>query len=385
MQKKQAAFAAGAVLCVALAGHYVGNVQGADFKEASIIGASTGLESYYAGYGSYYVGEKASSSGISATLQSYYEAYENGNVSKSVTNSLTTMTSEEAAKRAAVLDEYSNLGVANVRNYLNVRKEPKSDGEIIGKMVKNSGCEILGETDGWYEIKSGSVTGYVSKDYILTGDDAVEVALAEADLRVVVTSDGNLNVRQEPNTSSKILDKISTDERYEVEEQLDGWIKIYVGSDEDGNDIYGYISSDYAEVRYALLEAVEFTPVSAESKLRTELCNYALQFLGNPYRWGGTSLTRGADCSGFVLSVYAHYGYSLPHSSRAQANRGTQVSSSEMQPGDLVFYSSGGRINHVAIYIGGGKIIHAANTNSGIIISRWNFRSPAKIVSIIND
>ena len=334
MQKKWIAAAAGIALCVALGGTYTGNAAERDFKGAALAGSSAGLDSYYAGYGSFYVGEKASSSGIALTLDRYYEAYSNGNVRKSVTNSLTTMTSEDAAKKAAVLEEYENLGVADVRNYLNVRKEPNSKGDIIGKMVKNSGCEILEEANGWYKIKSGSVTGYVSKEFILTGDDAVEVALKEADLRVVVKSDGNLNVRQEPNTSSKVVDKISTDERYDVEEQLTGWIKIYVGTDEDGKDIYGYISSEYAEVRYALLEAVEFTPVTAATKLRTEICNYALQFLGNPYRWGGTSLTRGADCSGFTRAVYAHFGYGLTHSSRAQAGSGRSISSSEMQPGD---------------------------------------------------
>jgi len=105
------------------------------------------------------------------------------------------------------------------------------------------------------------------------------------------------------------------------------------------------------------------------SDVRVELCEYAKQFIGNPYVWGGTSLTKGADCSGFVLSVYAKYGISLPHSSRAQANSGTRISMSEAKPGDLVFYAKGGRINHVGIYIGGGQLVHASSPKTGIRVS----------------
>ncbi len=121
------------------------------------------------------------------------------------------------------------------------------------------------------------------------------------------------------------------------------------------------------------------------SDVRVDLCQYAKQFLGNPYVWGGVSLTKGADCSGFVLSVFAKYGVNLPHSSRAQANSGTSISSSELAPGDLVFYAKGGTINHVAIYIGGGQVIHASNPKTGIKISAYNYRTPAKMVRILQD
>ena len=119
---------------------------------------------------------------------------------------------------------------------------------------------------------------------------------------------------------------------------------------------------------------------------RQEIVNYALQFEGNPYVYGGTSLTNGADCSGFTMAVMSHFGVSLPHHSGSQANAGRAVSSSEMRPGDLVFYTnSGGTINHVALYIGNGQVVHASNPSSGIKISRWNYRTPAKIVNVLGD
>ena len=124
----------------------------------------------------------------------------------------------------------------------------------------------------------------------------------------------------------------------------------------------------------------------AVSASRANIANYAIQFVGNPYVYGGTSLTSGADCSGFVQSVMKHFGISLPRTSRDQANCGRGISSSEMRPGDLVFYAgSGGTINHVAIYIGNGQVCHASNAKTGIKISTWNYRSPARIRNVLGD
>ncbi|MDE6687336.1 MAG: C40 family peptidase, partial [Lachnospiraceae bacterium] len=120
------------------------------------------------------------------------------------------------------------------------------------------------------------------------------------------------------------------------------------------------------------------------SDVRVDICQYAKQFVGNPYVWGGTSLTRGADCSGFVLSLYAKYGITLPHSSAAQANCGRRVALSQMKPGDLVFYTKGGSINHVAMYIGNGQVIHASSPSTGIRISSVNYRTPYVAVSLFD-
>ena len=114
------------------------------------------------------------------------------------------------------------------------------------------------------------------------------------------------------------------------------------------------------------------------------VANYACQFVGNPYVWGGTSLTKGADCSGFTLSVYKQFGMSLPHYSGSQAKMGTAVKSSNMRPGDLIFYANGDYINHVALYIGGGQVIHASNSKTGIITSTAYYRTPYKAVTFLN-
>ena len=119
------------------------------------------------------------------------------------------------------------------------------------------------------------------------------------------------------------------------------------------------------------------------SNVRVDLVQYALQFVGNRYVWGGTSLTNGVDCSGFTMQVYRKYGISLPHSSRAQPGYGRKISASEAQPGDLFFYGSGSSIGHVAIYIGGGRVVHASNARDGIKISNAYYRSPICVVSYL--
>ena len=289
--------------------------------------------------------------------------------------------------RAMVLNYYEKPGVSNVSGYLNIRQKPGKEEKIIGKLPSYAGCEILEELDGWYKIRSGSLTGYVSSEYILTGDAARQAAMEHAELMAVVSTDV-LNARTEPSTEAKIWTQISNNERYHVAEQLDGWVKIEFdeSSDEDGGATYAYVSTDYVDVRYALGEAIKFSPSEENASLRSRMVNYALQFLGNPYVWGGTSLTNGADCSGFTLSVYKKFGISLPHYSGSQAQMGTAVKSSNMRPGDLIFYgNSSGKINHVAMYIGNGQVVHAASRRSGIKISSWNYRKPLKIRDIIGN
>ena len=289
--------------------------------------------------------------------------------------------------RAMVLNYYEKPGVSNVSGYLNIRQKPGKEEKIIGKLPSYAGCEILEELDGWYKIRSGSLTGYVSSEYILTGDAARQAAMEHAELMAVVSTDV-LNARTEPSTEAKIWTQITNNERYHVAEQLDGWVKIEFdeSGDEDEGATYAYVSTDYVDVRYALGEAIKFSPSEENASLRSRMVNYALQFLGNPYVWGGTSLTNGADCSGFTMSIMKKYGVSLPHSSKAQANCGKSISSSQMRPGDLIFYTgSNGVINHVALYIGNGQVCHASSAKTGIKISGWNYRTPAKIVNVLGD
>lgn len=292
--------------------------------------------------------------------------------------------------RAMVINLYDNLGVSNVQGYLNIRdKASEENGKIIGKMPGNCGAEILEELDGWYKIKSGPVTGYVKAEYILTGGAAKQAAVDHAELMAIVSTD-MLNARTEPSTDASIWTQISNSERYAVVNQLDGWVEIELDTDT------AFVSTDYVDVRYAIPEAIKFTPLQSDSgksgstakavSKRTQIVNYAMQFLGNPYVWGGTSLTKGADCSGFTMQVMKHFGVSLPHHSGSQAKCGKRISSSEKRPGDLIFYTNkSGTINHVAMYIGNGQVIHAASRRSGIKISTWNYRTPACIVNVLGD
>lgn len=294
--------------------------------------------------------------------------------------------------KAMVLSLYDNPGVSNVTSYLNIRDGAGENAKIIGKLPSFAGCEILETKDGWHKIRSGGITGYVKSDYILTGDAAREKAMEHAELMAIVSTD-KLNARTEPSTDAKIWTQISNNERYHVLKQMDGWVQIEFDEGGEGDEgdssneaTSAYVATDYVDVRYALAEAIKFSPAEEKASLRSQIVNYAMQFLGNPYVWGGTSLTKGADCSGFTLSVMKHFGISLPHYSGDQAKRGTKINSSQMRPGDLIFYgNSRGTINHVAMYIGNGQIIHAASRRSGIKISTWNYRTPVRIVNVIGD
>lgn len=334
--------------------------------------------------------------GIFATMDSYY----NTDIVVSATNTVTTMEgqSEDAAATdttvpadTAATDTavpadtticgYTNLGIAQVDSSLNVREQPDTNSDIVGKMQNDAGCEILEDNGEWLKIESGQVTGYVKAEYIITGEAAV--AKAQEVMKTIATvTTQTLNVRAEMNTDCTKLALMPEGEELEVLNQYDGWVEV----DLDGD--VGYASTDYVEISQQLPKAQTMTELKygqGVSDTRVSLVAYATQFVGNPYVWGGTSLTRGADCSGFVLSVYANYGVYLPHSSRAQAGCGTRISASEAQPGDLFFYGSGKGINHVAIYIGNGQIVHASSPSTGIKISNAYYRSPVCVVRVLGN
>lgn len=320
----------------------------------------------------------------------------------------TTKTIPEKEREIAAKKEeesFKSLVIADVNDYVNIRSIPSEDGEILGKLYDNSVGEFISEQDGWYEITSGSVTGFVKGMYCVTGDDAVELA-KEVGTRIATVTTTTLYVREEPSTDSPVIGMVPIEDELLVMEELDGWAKVNI---EEGD---GYVSLDYVtlstefvkaeskaeeEARLAKEEAerkaaqeaaakaaaakssasgssqtVAVPAVSGSgSELGKSVANYACQFVGNPYVWGGTSLTNGADCSGFVMSVYANFGVSLPHSSSADRSVGSAVNGLEnAQPGDIICYSG-----HVAIYIGGGQIVHASTSKTGIIISNANYRS----------
>ena len=276
---------------------------------------------------------------------------------------------------------YTNLGIANVDNNLNIRAAAAEDGKLVGKLPKNAACEVLDDDGTWAHIKSGKVEGYVSLDYLFTGITAKHKAEELATTMARVTTD-SLKVRAEASTESEVVTLVPNGEELEVISVEGDWVKVYL----DDEEVYVY--ADYVEVSSELDTAITMTELlygQGVSDIRVDICQYAKEFLGNPYVWGGTSLTKGADCSGFVQSVFKKYGVRLPRTSREQANSGTTVSLSEVKAGDLIFYGNGRHINHVAIYIGGGQVIHASNRKTGIKISNMTYRSPVKAVRVLYD
>ena len=269
---------------------------------------------------------------------------------------------------------YTNLGIAHVDNHLNIREEPSENGKLVGKLTKDAACEIISIENGWAKIKSGKVDGYCSTDYLYMGDEAIARGKEVASMIAVVNTE-TLKVRELPNTECAVITLIPQEEELEVVEIMDnGWIKFMLDNEE------AYVSGEFVDVEERLEKAVTLTEImygQGVSDVRVDLVQYAKQFIGNPYVWGGTSLTNGADCSGFTMSIYKKYGVSLPHHAASQARLGTKISISEVQPGDLVFYAKNGSINHVAIYIGGGQVVHASSPKTGIKISSINYRTPA--------
>ncbi len=276
---------------------------------------------------------------------------------------------------------YTNLGIANVENHLNIREGAGEESELAGKLPRDAGCEILSQEGEWFQIKSGEVTGYVKGEFLLTGEAAAQRA-DEVKSIVAVSLTQTLNARVEPNTDSTIWVTIAEGEEMQMVEDLGDWVKVDIDGDEC------YVAREYVELSEQLPKAMTMTEIrygEGISDVRVDMIQYACQFVGNRYVWGGTSLTGGVDCSGFTMRIYEKYGIYLPHSSSAQSGYGTRINASDAKPGDLFFYGNGGGINHVAMYIGNGQIVHASSAKTGIKISNAFYRSPICVTRLIND
>ncbi len=367
------------------------------------------------------------------------------------------ITEIEESEVVEEVSEYANVGISIANDYVNIRKKPNTESEILGKLYQGSAATIIETVGDWVKIKSGSVNGYIKSEFLAIGFDAEELVDTYGTKWAVVNTT-TLKVREEPSTDAITLTLIPLGEKYEALKEKDGWVKILVDEGDDGNtETKGWVSGEYVDIEVEFKEAIsieeeqeqlrreEEARKAEEERLRqleeerraaenrnnsssssstsssdssssssssstsssssnssssssstsssgssssaapdkpvasgsgADIAAYAQKFVGNPYVYGGTSLTNGTDCSGFTQTVYAHFGISIPRVSRDQATAGKKVSLDSLQPGDLIFYTGNGRINHVAMYIGGGKVVHASNKKEGIKISAYNYRTP---------
>ena len=304
-------------------------------------------------------------SGIESVLEECYETEVKDNIN------LYLVPTEEG--------EYLNMAFSDTGDFTYIRSAPDENSDWVGKLYQDSAAQVLEYLDGWTKIRSGSAEGYVPADTLITGGEAAERADEYENDTVTVTA-RVLNVRGGQGTDTEILTQIRMDEQYQVTgDPVEGWYPVRVG------DIDGWVSGEYVteETSYSYGETKEEEEERiAEEKAEQErkeqeaaaasvsaagqaVIDYACQFVGNPYVWGGTSLTNGADCSGFVQSVYAHFGISLPRTTYDMVNAGYAVSYEEAQPGDLILY---GDCSHVGIYMGDGNIVNALNAEKGICI-----------------
>jgi len=347
--------------------------------------------------------------------------------------------------KAEIYSPYSNLGVSIATNYVNIRKEPSTESEIVGKLYNGCAADILEWLEGdWVRIVSGDVEGYIASNYLATGKEAEKLVDKYAEKYATVARTQTLRVREQPSTESRTLELIPLGERFPVIKEYEEWAEILISTDDRGRDFSGFVHKDYIDIEVIFKKAISIEEEqrlirqqqeaeraeaerlqrlaeeqerkrleeerrkeeerkaaeekkqsststsggggSSGSALGIEIANYAQKFVGNRYVWGGTSLTKGADCSGFVYTIYKQFGYNIPRVSRDQAkSAGRKVDISERQPGDLIFYRDNkGVVNHVALYIGDDKIVHAASSKQGIIISKYNYRKVYCIRRVID-
>lgn len=374
--------------------------------------------------------ENNSVAGVSVALEEFAkdkqekETTDNKSVVEAGKDAALSAVNTVAAEDIELNIKYDRLGIANVEESLNVRQKPGTDAKVIAKMGKNAACNVEKITkSGWAKIKSGDVQGFVLAKYLIMDEEAEELAL-KVGKRVATVKTETLNARFLPSTQSAKYTLVSDGEELEVvrenisekyvsnfiskhfntkktkayikdvdqdamKEELADWICVSI------DDEKAFVSKEFVTFSYELKKAVSTetkgtdgsgsSNSSGQSSIRLSMVSYAKQFLGNRYVYGGTSLTNGTDCSGFTMGIYGHFGYGLPRTSSAQASATRTISASEAKPGDLFFYGYGGAVSHVAMYIGGGQVIHASNERTGIKISNAFYRTPIKVGRVIND
>lgn len=326
---------------------------------------------------------------------------------------------EEAASQQDEY-EYADFAFADVKSYVNVRSQPSTEGEIVGKIYDGAVAQILslaGENDEWYQIVSGNVEGYIKAEYFLRGEEAASVMDKYIDRYAKVMVE-KLNIRKEPTVDSVRLGYLNMDEKVKVVDSGEAWVRIQYAPDKEG-----YVAAEYVvvveEFKYAKTLEEEARELAARAEmeqreikaaennveeevlevvlpnvtytsnegLRQDIINYALQYVGNRYVSGGKSLADGTDCSGFTCFVYADFGYSISRTPSGQlSGSGRSIGYDAVQPGDIICYSSNGgkSCTHVGLYIGNGQIVHSANPRKGVVVQNADFEKIIGVKNIID-
>lgn len=325
---------------------------------------------------------------------------------------------EENIQEQPEENEYADLAIANVTNYVNVRSQPNTDSEIVGKIDNGAVAQILevaGQEEDWFKVVSGNVEGYIKSEFFLYGEAAAAVIDDYVTRYALVMAD-RLNVRESPDLEAKRIGYIDNGEKVKIVENQGDWIQVQYTDSRTG-----YVAAEYVTVSEEFVyaktleeEAAELAArkalearqnvseeatsenvnitvssptgdYSSNAELRSGIIDYAMQFLGNKYVHGGNSLETGTDCSGFTSLIYAQFGYAVSRTPSGQlSSDGRSVSYSEIQPGDIICYGSGGKCTHVALYIGDGQIIHSANSRKGVVIYEADYDTILDIKNVID-
>lgn len=326
---------------------------------------------------------------------------------------------EEPEMAAEPVSEYADFAIADVDRYVNVRSGPSTEDEIVGKIYDGAVAHIIctaGEENDWFQITSGNVEGYIKAEFFIYGEDAVAV-IEEYVTRYAIVQADRLNVRSGPSTEERRIGYLDNGERAKLLENCGEWLRIEYAEGKEG-----YVASEYVTVceeflyaktleeeraEKAAKEAQEArqketeeaapeiitnvapptTTYTSNEELRKAIVAYALQYVGGKYVSGGSSLATGTDCSGFTCFVLAEFGYTVSRTPQGQyENAGRSIDMSQIQPGDIICYSSNGgsSCTHVAFYIGDGQIVHAANPRKGVIISTTDFEPIIGIKNVID-
>ncbi len=344
---------------------------------------------------------------------------------ENVPSTMVESTQTEGEGQATEDAEYENFAIANVTGYVNVRLEPNTESEIVGKIYDGAVAQILataGDDNDWLQIVSGNVEGYIKAEFFIHGQDAADV-MDQYVTKFATVNVEQLNVRDDQSTSGKKIGYLEANEVVRVLEDCGEWLKIQYTSSKTGyvSAEFVTVSEDYVtaktmeEIETEMVVEVDraqrvqpetpqssgggnnnniatniqppSTTYTTNAELRQAIIDYAMQYLGSRYVHGGQSLASGTDCSGFTMYVLAEFGYSIGRTPQSQyTSAGRAIDYSQVQPGDIICYSSNGGASctHVGFYIGNGQILHAANSRDGVKISSATYSTIYGVRNVID-